>query len=161
MELTQARTIAEKVKAHLAPVCERVEVAGSIRRCKPVPRDIDLVLIPANQGQLYYRLQELGQVKAGGQKLLRVLLKEDVQLDVYVATPETWATLLLIRTGSTRHNIKLCKRAQNGGMKLHADGTGLFRLEDCQGKESRVAGDTEESIFKALDLAYVPPENRG
>ena len=64
--------------------------------------------------------------------MIRVELPELMSyfmLDIYVATPETWATLLLIRTGSRAHNIKLCARARAMGMRLHADGSGLFRLQ--------------------------------
>ena len=118
-----------------------------------------MVCIPNNQGQFVYALQQLGMIKMGGQKLIRCEMLQIV-LDVYVATLDTWATLLLIRTGSAKHNIKLCTIAKNKGMKLHADGSGLFRFTDCQGGESRIAGDTEESIFKALGLDYVAPPKR-
>jgi len=83
-----------------------------------------------------------------------------ILIDVYIAAPTTWATLLLIRTGSKAHNIRLCSRARDRGMKLHADGSGLFRLADCEDTEVRVAGDTEESIFAALGLPYYRPEER-
>lgn len=159
MNLAKARSIAEKVKAHLEPCCERIEIAGSIRRKRPVVRDIDFVLIPVNQGQLIYKLQELGTIKARGQKLIRCMTPE-IQVDVYVATEETWATLLLIRTGSTAHNIRLCTLARKKGMILKADGSGLFDLVDCEGRESRIAGDSEESIFIALGVLYKVPEER-
>jgi DNA polymerase/3'-5' exonuclease PolX len=48
------------------------------------------------------------------------------------------------------------------GMKLHADGSGLFRIEaqGCEGVEVRIAGDSEESIFEKLELPYEEPEKR-
>jgi DNA polymerase/3'-5' exonuclease PolX len=46
MKLEQALEIAEKVKALLAPHCERIEIAGSIRRKKPDVKDIEIVAIP-------------------------------------------------------------------------------------------------------------------
>lgn len=159
MLLADAEKIAKDIVAKLSPYCSQIQVAGSIRRKKPFVRDIDLVAIPNNQGQFIYALQQLGTIRMGGQKLIRCEIPEIV-LDVYVATPETWATLLLIRTGSTAHNIMLCSRAQQRGMKLHADGSGLFTFTDCEGRESRIAGDTEESIFKALELPYQRPEER-
>jgi len=159
MELKIAEPIAERVKASLAPLCARIEIAGSIRRKRPFVHDIDMVCIPSNQGQFLYALQQLGRIKMGGQKLIRCEMPEIV-LDVYIATPETWATLLLIRTGSAKHNIMLCSLAKRNGMKLHADGSGLFRFTDCEGTESREAGDTEESIFEALGMEYKMPEQR-
>lgn len=78
------------------------------------------------------------------------------QVDLYVATPETWFTLLLIRTGSTQHNIKLTTLAKKKGWHLYADGRGLFNE-----KGVRVAGDSEESFFQALGIPYVEPWRRG
>lgn len=164
MILEQADKVAEKLKVALSPLCERFEVAGSIRRRRPMVHDIDVVCIPVNQGQFAYALQQLGKIKMGGQKIIRVAMgfTKGIDMDVYIATPETWATLLLIRTGSTGHNIKLCKLALQQGMKLHADGSGLFKIEaqGCEGVEVRIAGDSEESIFEALGLPYLPPEKR-
>jgi DNA polymerase/3'-5' exonuclease PolX len=166
MELKTAQTIAETVKTLLTPCCERIEVAGSIRRQRPFVHDIDIVLIPANQGQLAYALQSLGTMKAKGQKIIRIdPSRYGVALDIYVAAPQTWATLLLIRTGSKNHNIRLCTLAKRNGMTLKADGSGLFKIAPNQteyenAEDERVAGDTEESIFKALGLAYVEPEKR-
>lgn len=169
MELEKAQAIANQVKDKLASYCEKIEIAGSIRRRRPWVNDIDIVLIPKNQGQLAYQLQMLGRPKLGGMRIIRVELASGLMLDVYIATPETFATLLLIRTGSKAHNIMLCKRALNMDMRLHADGSGLFRLgglvatddaADGDREETRIAGDTEASIFEALGMKYKDPEKR-
>jgi len=175
MELEKAVGIAGRVVQELSPHCERIEVAGSIRRKRPFVHDIDLVCIPSS-GAFVTALQSLGQLKVGGQKVLRVNLPEMISLDVYVATPSTWATLLLIRTGSAKHNVRLCSLAKSKGMRLHADGSGLFAIttrpvlpyqesmnnllaiDDEVGE--RIAGDTEESIFAALGRPYKRPEER-
>jgi len=153
MELEFAKKLAAELIAELTPVTTRIEVAGSIRRQRPTVRDIDLVLIPSNQGLLDTKLRELG-CQFGGPKIRRLVYKGAL-VDIYIATPETWATFFLIRTGSTRHNVYLCKRARARGWQLKADGQGLL---DARG--NRIAGDTEESIFQALELHYVPPEER-
>lgn len=159
MDLAKAQVIADRVVEELKPYCDKIQVAGSIRRKKPFVRDIDLIAIPSNQGQFYQKLQSLGKVKLGGQKLIRVDLPEGISADVYIASPATWYTLLLIRTGSKEHNVKLCSRAKRMGMKLHADGSGLFALDDF-GAERRIAGDSEKSIFEAMGMGYIPPERR-
>ena len=166
MELEKAKAIANEVVDKLKPFCERIVVAGSIRRHKSIVLDIDIVYIPANQGQFIEALKAMGKIEMGGEKLIRVKLPS-IMLDIYIASPSTWATLLLIRTGSKEHNIKLCSRAKSMGMKLHADGSGLFRLQENFGifgpmapREERIAGDTEDSIFKALNLPYLAPEKR-
>jgi DNA polymerase (family 10) len=153
MNLLSALVAADFVKGELSPYCDRIEIAGSIRRKKPWVNDIDIVCIPNNQGGFVYQLQKLGRIKVSGQKLIRCDLP-NITLDIYIATPDIWATLLLIRTGSKEHNIKLCTLARQQGMHLHADGSGLTRNGD------RIAGDTEESIFASLGIPYKQPEER-
>ena len=153
-ELPVARAYAGEVVKILHPACRRIKVVGSLRRRRPWVHDIDLVLIPASQAELYKRLLELkGTIGVKGGKLIRMYTPA-ISIDIYLATPETWGTLLLIRTGSRSHNIKLCALAKLQGMKLHADGSGLTKNGD------RIAGDTEESIFEALGLFYAPPQKR-
>jgi DNA polymerase/3'-5' exonuclease PolX len=84
-----------------------------------------------------------------------VATKTGIPVDIYVATPETWATLLLIRTGSKQHNIKLAQRAKTLGMKLRASGDGI----EVKNGELRRVG-TEEEIFSLLELQFLPPEER-
>jgi DNA polymerase (family 10) len=160
MELKKAQMIADEVVSKLSPYCERIAVAGSIRRKKDWVRDLDLVVIPSNQGHFLGTLYDMGLIKSGAGKLLRVELQlgfpAGLMLDVYIATPETWATLLLIRTGSAAHNRKLCGIARSQGMILHADGSGLFKIASNQ----RIAGDTETSVFEKLGLPYKAPEDR-
>ena len=164
MLLAKAENIANEIVNELSPYCNRIAVVGSIRRHKSLVGDVDLVAIPSNQGRFLYTLQQLGRIERGGGKAIRVDMKvtKGIDLDMYVATPENWATLLLIRTGSAAHNRKLCGIAKNKGMKLHADGSGLFRIEaqGCEGVEVRIAGDSEESIFEKLELPYEEPEKR-
>jgi hypothetical protein len=79
-----------------------------------------------------------------------------IGVDLYLATPETWATTLLIRTGSKEHNIWLCERARRLGGKLHASGQGLELpgeydpLAQRSGPPRKVIPQTEDEIFKAL-----------
>jgi len=154
MELEKAKAIAERVKALLEPVCWEVVVAGSIRRRRPLVNDIDLVLVPKDRYAVDSILMTLGKVKMSGMKMARVQM-DSISLDVYYATPETLATLLLIRTGSAENNIKLCTIAKNRGWHLSASGDGLFNE-----KRERIAGDSEESIYEALGVPYQEPWQR-
>lgn len=152
LNLAKAKEISERVLQVLSPHCDRIEIAGSIRRGRPLVHDIDLVVIPRNQGSLLYALQSLGRV-TGGEKLIKVALPETT-LDVYIATESTWVTLLLIRTGSARHNIRLCQRARELGYQLHADGRGLtFDGELCEYKD-------EQGLFSILRIPYRTPAER-
>lgn len=155
MNLDYAQQLATELVEKLQPFAERIEVAGSIRRRQPHPKDIDIILIPKNQGLLAMQLKQIFPGKLGlGGKIIRGHYKAE-QVDIYIAARSTWATLLLIRTGSARHNRMLATMAQRKGWHLHADGRGLF---DALG--NRVAGNTEESIFETLGLPYKEPEER-
>lgn len=153
--LERAEKIAEAVVKRLAPYCKKIEVAGSIRRRRPRVNDVDICLIPSDLWNLHHEILGLGQTRMAGKKLMRVMAG-DTQIDIYIAEPETWATLLLIRTGSTENNIRLCSRAKEMGWHLAASGDGLFNE-----KGQRIAGDSEISIYNALGLPWQRPEERG
>lgn len=154
MELEKAKVIASSVIGALAPYCERIEAAGSIRRRKAEVKDIDLILIPRDRGQLDLMLGRMGNYNMSGMKIARVEM-DTIPLDIYFATEETWATLLLIRTGSVQNNIRLASLAKKKGWRLAASGEGLFN-----GNGERIAGDSEISIYRSLGLAWQEPWER-
>jgi DNA polymerase/3'-5' exonuclease PolX len=185
-----ARTHAQQLVRLLLPHCERIEIAGSIRRGKEMVKDIDLVAIPkmTSSKSLFGSVSEVGdtdffatlsttvRLTANGRHILRgamplVLASEicdrrSIEVDVYIATAESWATLLLIRTGSAEHNIWMCGRAKACGGKLHADGSGLEVPGQYDPVLQRTANaqviraKTEEEIFKAMGLPYAEPCRR-
>ncbi|MBA7661242.1 hypothetical protein ES703_69257 [subsurface metagenome] len=154
IELERAQRIATEVIKRLSPYCSRIEVAGSVRRKKPEVNDIDFVLIPNDLWNLHQEIGRLGKVKMSGNKIMRVTVGL-TQIDLYFAEPETWAMLLLIRTGSAENNIRLASLAKKRGWRLAASGDGLF---DETGE--RIAGDSEQSIYRALNLPYQEPWER-
>ena len=159
MELETAQRIAQTVIERLSLYCKRIEVAGSIRRRKPQIRDLNIVLIPSDPWKLEHEVDNFARPftpKLSGDKLKRFNVAGGIQVDLYYASPETWATLLLIRTGSAENNIRLCSLAKKRDWHLAASGDGLFN-ENGQ----RIAADTEESIYEALGLPYQRPEERG
>jgi DNA polymerase (family 10) len=162
MKLFEATQIAMELVNRLQPYCDRIEVVGSIRRGRAWVNDIDIVAIPHEEKILaggFFNVQHLvasitGDQPHGGHSYLACSYRQ-ISVDIYLATPSSWGTLLLIRTGSKQHNIKLCTLARDKGWQLHASGQGLF-----DGSNRRIAGDTEESIFKALGLLFIPPDQR-
>ena len=154
MKLEQAKKLAEQIIEQIRPHCERVEVAGSIRRKKSEVRDIDLVLIP--KPLLWHRIIATLQrsmnakVLKRGDRIAQLTIK-GVNVDLYSATEQTWGALLLIRTGSMAHNIKLSKRALSMGLKLSHKG--LI-------KDGKIIASTEKEIFEVLGMDYVEPEQR-
>jgi len=182
MELTKAKTIADGTISKLRPFCKtgKCEIAGSIRRGTADVHDIDIVCIPISHA-FYALLPRLGNVVSRGDKIIKLDLLDGngkvivsqgkpFCVDIYIATEATWATLLLIRTGSKEHNVKLCTIAKSKGMKLHADGSGLTLLTkgnsqamfggDSQIEEHPISCDTETAIFAALGLPYKSPAER-
>lgn len=154
MKLEDARAIANEVKEALLPCCERIEIAGSVRRQKPEVNDIDVVAQPFDMDAFNCAVKYLLQkVMLDGPKIKRGIYK-GAEIDLYVASDATFETLLLIRTGSKEHNIRLTSLAKKKGMKLHASGLGL---EDQHGN---IVAQTEVGIFGYLGLDYLPPEKR-
>lgn len=184
MELVKASLLANGVLIALYPFCEGQMIAGSIRRQKPEVNDIDIVAMPKGMvavGPLGVpvsfpentvwsllipkELKKIGlKVEASGQELLRCSFADGFQVDVYRARPETWGVILLVRTGSKAHNVKLCTLARNMGLMLSASQGVLAYWIDGkrvpEGKGKVIASRSEEDIFAALKLGYIEPKNR-
>lgn len=152
MQLEEAEQLAEQIVGEIADYCEKIKIVGSIRRRKAEVKDIDLVLLvkPERWWDFTLKLRKISKVSIDGKQVKRVVYKGE-QIDLYIATPETWGTLVLIRTGSAAHNIKLSMIARKKGLKLSHSGLT---------KNGEVIASTEKEIFEALDLSYVEPEER-
>ncbi|GAJ14573.1 unnamed protein product, partial [marine sediment metagenome] len=72
MKLEQAQKIAEEVVKRLSPYCQRIQIAGSIRRQKPQVRDVDIVLIPSDPWNLTHEILGLGLSSVAGGEIRRV-----------------------------------------------------------------------------------------
>lgn len=153
----EARSLAERVVDVISPLVRKVKVAGSLRRNKDLVHDVDIVVIPlplAFPNILVNELaQELGaKIIRSGPKILTVTV-DGKQVDIYSASEQDWGIQLLRWTGSKDHNIKLCNRALSMGMRL-----AVSRGLEKDGKV--IASRTEEEIFAALKMPYIPPEER-
>ena len=150
--MEEAQSLAEQFINEMTDYCEKTQIVGSIRRRKPEVKDIDLVLLVKSEHwwDLTLRLRKISKIGIDGKQVKRVVFKGE-QIDLYLATPETWGTLILIRTGSAGHNIKLSMIAQKKGLKLSHSGLT---------KNGQVIASTEKEIFEALDLPYIAPEER-
>lgn len=132
-----------------------VEIAGSLRRGKETIGDIDILGIsdrPHDAADAFASLPDVEEVLAKGPKKTSVRLADGVQVDLRIVPAESFGAALQYFTGSQAHNIRLRERAVSLGFKLNE--YGVFK-----GKE-RVAGRTEEEVYKALGLPWIPPELR-
>ena len=83
---------------------------------------------------------------------MTVRLRNGLQLDLRVVPERSYGAALQYFTGSKEHSILLRRRAQERGLKINE--YGVFR------GETAVAGATEEEVYKAVDLPWIPPELR-
>ena len=155
MRLSEAQKRGEHILRKIAPYIIRGRLTGSIRRKKSIVRDIDIVveIKPDNLDKLKKCLAEIGNIQLKGNKLTRIMTNDNVQIDIYIATKENYEPLLLIRTGSKEHNIKLTTRALSMNMQLMANGL-------IDKKTGKIIATSERDIFKALKMSYIEPEKR-
>jgi len=104
---------------------------------------------------LWAREQKDGtKVKKAGKAEIHLSFR-GAPVDIYLASEETWHTLILIRTGPKEHNVKMCAEAKSRGWKMRTAGEGLFNE-----RGERIAGDSERSFFEAFGWPYKEPEER-
>ncbi|HLB25295.1 MAG TPA: DNA polymerase/3'-5' exonuclease PolX [Nitrospirota bacterium] len=153
--LAEAERLVEPLRKSKKVV--RVSVAGSLRRRKEVVKDIDIVAStedPAAVAELFTTLPGVEMVTGKGGTKASVTLSCGIASDLRIVTDAEFPYALHHFTGSKLHNTSMRGRAKKMDLKMNE--YGLFR-----GKaESLVPCKDEEAIFKALGLAYIPPELR-
>ena len=172
MKLFDAYKIADKIKAELAPMCERIEIAGSLRRGRPEVNDIDFVILPkpgqmdaikarcekkchvVKDGEQNYIVRLPSYGGGGGGFQVDIFFARPAVKDLLQTVPGNWGSLLLCRTGSTAHNIYLVEHAKSRGFTWNP----YKGVLDAEGYV--IASETEEEIFDMLALEFVPPANR-
>jgi DNA polymerase (family 10) len=133
----------------------RVVVAGSYRRRRDTVGDLDVLVTSkhgATVGDKLVRYENVAEVLAHGPTRTTVVLRSGLQVDVRAVPEQSYGAALLYFTGSKAHNIALRGLANDRDWKLNE--YGLF-----SGKR-RIAGATEEEVYKKLGLAYIAPELR-
>jgi DNA polymerase (family 10) len=130
---------------------------GSLRRGRDTCGDIDVLCIGGDGEAVmaaFVAHPRVERVLGQGDTKSSVQLRGGFQVDLRRVEPESRGAAMQYFTGSKAHNIELRDRALQRGYKLNE--YGLFRVDD----NARVAGDTEEGIYGALDLRWVEPELR-
>ncbi len=155
--LAEAKVYADALTRHLrtTPGLHEVEVAGSFRRRKETVGDLDVLVACKDAGKVMDRLavyEGVAEVLARGDTRMAVRLKTGLQIDLRVVPVASYGAALLYFTGSKAHNIVLRRMAQERGLKINE--YGLFR------GSRRLAGRTEEEVYAAVGLPWIPPELR-
>jgi len=186
MNLSEARAYAEMIRAALAPVCAKIEIAGSVRRKKPDEiKDVELLMIPApqrpvfgkfgapilwlmddlmEQGILRKRLDKNGRAAWGSlyQRAWWKIGDATVPLDLFSCEPGNWGALFAIRTGPEDFSHRLVTpRRFGGGMPdgMKQEDGWLWRMTKSTDWE-RVGVQEESDYFAALGLPTLPPPER-
>ena len=165
MKLDEARAIAERVLAELTPHCERIEIAGSIRRSKPDVKDIEVVAIPRTRVSGLFQdiverdpafcraVDQWERIKGTSTGKYTQRLVDGISLDLFTATAENWGLILAIRTGSAEfsHNVLAAGWVRRGyhssGGMLHRGGTPVEVRE-------------ERELFELVGVEWVDPAQR-
>jgi DNA polymerase (family 10) len=156
-KLATAAQYAEPLAAYLRDVegVRQVVLAGSYRRCRETVGDLD-ILVTADAGspvmERFVHYDEVAEVLSHGTTRSSVVLRSKLQVDVRVVEPESYGAALHYFTGSKAHNIAVRRLGQEEGLKINE--YGVFR------GEKRIAGETEESVYRAVGLPFIPPELR-
>jgi DNA polymerase (family X) len=158
--LSYVEGIAEELIETLqkVPGVEAITPAGSLRRGRETAGDLDLLVTgpePANVLEKFIAYPRVEEVLGRGEnKASAKVGREGLQVDVRALKPESFGAAMQYFTGSKDHNVAIRTRAVKMGLKLSE--YGLFRVED----DAKIAGETEEGVYEALGLAWIPPELR-
>jgi DNA polymerase (family 10) len=160
----QAREQAERISALIRefPGIDEITPAGSLRRGRESVGDLDLLVTgPACEPDVVSAavdhvasLPLIDKLLAKGQNKVSFTLRSNLQVDVRLLPRASYGAALQYFTGSKMHNVALRQRAIKRGLTLNE--YALARLED----NTIVAAATEEAIYRALELDYIPPELR-
>ena len=177
-----ARKVADELAAELAPRCERIEIAGSLRRGKAEVGDIEILYIPKigqvrMPGELFPQTGSLTDELLNQWLAQRVLAKRPtingnaawwgvqnkfavhvasgIPVDLFATTAERWFGSLVIRTGSKEMNTTLANSALRRGMQLHSYGV----LENARTGE-QIIPQSEREVFERLGVPYREPAER-
>jgi len=166
--LAEARPYGERVRDYLADVdaVDEVELAGSIRRWKATIGDVD-VLVGSEDDEAVIEAFTGWEaadtvIEAGTNKAS--LRTDGFRVDLRVVVTEEFGSALQYFTGSKAHNVAVRNRALDRDLKVNEYGTfDVSAVDDPDAGQrvgERVAGRTEESMYEALDLPWIPPELR-
>jgi DNA polymerase (family X) len=153
--IADALPVAERiVQALVTAGVRRAALAGSLRRFRETIGDVDVLVDAGSDVDVLAVLEaeiDVVQVVGAGATKVSVVTREGLQVDVRRVPPASFGAALVYFTGSKAHNIRLRQRAQERGGSLNEYGLTRDALETLA---------TEEEVYTAVDLPWIPPELR-
>ncbi len=166
--LGDARPVADRLLEYLRGhgTVERADTGGSLRRWRPTVGDVD-VLAASEDGEraveAFLDWEDADEVIEAGSTKASVR-SNGMRVDLRIAVPEEFGAALQYFTGSRDHNVRLRNRAIERDLKMNEYGvfdvSGVEDPDSGQRVGERVAGETEEGMYEALDLPWIEPEMR-
>lgn len=159
--LEAAQRIAEGVVALLAPHCERIKIAGSIRRLRETVKDIEIVCIPKRDvdgrpdARFTCIVETWEKVKGTPYgKYTQRILASGIKLDLFMCRRENWGLIFAIRTGPAEYSHQSLARAWYG--------QGFKSIDGMLTKKGISINIYEErQLFSLLKITYLAPPERG
>jgi DNA polymerase (family 10) len=156
-----ARTAADRMVGYLreTTTVDEISVCGSLRRWKETIGDIDVLVASEDAGPVmaaFTSAPNVERILAHGETKSSVIVERGLQIDLRVVPPAAWGAALLYFTGSKEHNVRL--RGYALRKKLLLNEYGLYRVGEEKG--TPIASRTEEEIYAALGMDWIPPELR-
>jgi DNA polymerase (family 10) len=161
---TQAEEIREALRDH--EDVTQLATAGSLRRGREIVKDLDFVASsrqPKEVMDYFVSLPWVKTVTGHGTTKSSVVLKSGIAADLRVVSDKEFAYALHHFTGSKEHNVAMRQRAISQGKKLSEWGLfeiGVDKKASAEDEGKLISCDTEQDLFAALGLHYVPPELR-
>src|SRR5450631_1352324 len=154
--ISVALPLAERIVAHMLelPGVTHASTCGSLRRFSETIGDVDIVVAAAAAEPVMEALVSMSlvdRVLGRGESKTSVVTRRGTQIDLRVVAQHQLGAALLYFTGSKGHNIKLRQRALARGLTLNE-----YALSEIEGGKV-VASETEEQIYEALGLPWIPP----
>jgi len=161
--LADVLPVAERIVQELQALPETLDAAygGSTRRMRETVGDLDILVTskaPAVVMEAFKRLPDVHEILLAGDTKVSALLSIGRQVDLRVVPPDSFGAALQYFTGSQAHNIALRERARKMGLTVNE--YAVSRLTDSGEEGERIAGTTEEEVYEALGLPWIPPELR-
>jgi len=151
--ITETKRIIDYLKA--MPEVDNISIAGSLRRMKETVGDIDILVSSKNSSKVmdyFIKMPGVQKVWGKGKTKTSVRMDRGYNVDLRVVPKSSFGSALQYFTGSKEHNIALRKVAIAKGLKLNE--YGVFK------GSKKVAGETEQAVYSALGVDWIPPELR-
>jgi DNA polymerase/3'-5' exonuclease PolX len=177
----EALAVAEELVARLDPVCQRIQIAGSLRRELPDVGDIELLFVPmlgTRQRDLFTtetydladeKINELlkaeiiakrpnknGAFAWGEKNKLGIHCASGIPVDFFSTDSECWWNSLVVRTGGKENNLLITTTAQKKGYSFEAYGNGYRSLNGLHHHQTT----SEREVFGFIGLPYLEPKDR-